>query len=82
MGAYHVVARVSGYMGFGSVFMCVCAAVPNKRSLGATNGLAQTVVSIQGTVELATAVTFRPYSQDRYLGWVCHVYCTARRCVW
>ncbi|KAH9963689.1 hypothetical protein BGW80DRAFT_1349864, partial [Lactifluus volemus] len=57
MGAYHAAARVSVYMGFGSVLRYVCAAAPNKRSLAATNGLAQTVVSIQRTVGPAAAAS-------------------------
>ncbi|KAF8898208.1 member of major facilitator superfamily multidrug-resistance, DHA1 sub-family [Gymnopilus junonius] len=33
-------------LGYGCVYMFITAAAPNKRSLGATNGLAQTLVSI------------------------------------
>lgn len=42
-------------MGFGAVYMYIASAVPNKRSLGATNGLAQTVSSIQRMVSPAAA---------------------------
>ncbi|KAH9046404.1 hypothetical protein EDB83DRAFT_1541646 [Lactarius deliciosus] len=44
-------------MGFGAVFMFLSSAPPSKRSLGATNGLAQTVVSIQRTVGPTVAVS-------------------------
>ncbi|KAF8491346.1 MFS general substrate transporter [Russula emetica] len=49
-------------MGFNSVFMFIAAAAPNKRSLGATNGLAQTVVAIQRTVGPAAAASLFAYS--------------------
>jgi hypothetical protein len=38
-----------------AAYMYVSSAVPNKRSLGATHGLAQTVVSIQQMIGPATA---------------------------
>jgi hypothetical protein len=44
-------------MGFNSVFMFIAAAAPNKRSLGATNGLAQTVVAVQRMVAPAAAAS-------------------------
>ncbi|KAH9015506.1 MFS general substrate transporter [Lactarius hengduanensis] len=37
-------------MGYSASYMYISSAVPNKRSLGATNGLAHTVASIQGMV--------------------------------
>jgi hypothetical protein len=49
-------------MGFNSVFMFIAAAAPNKRSLGATNGLAQTVVAIQRTVGPAAAASLFAFS--------------------
>jgi len=49
-------------MGFNSVFMFTAAAAPNKRSLGATNGLAQTVVAIQRTVGPAAAASLFAFS--------------------
>ncbi|KAH9958361.1 MFS general substrate transporter [Lactifluus volemus] len=58
-------------MGFStcSVFMYVCSAAPNRRSLGATNGLAQTVVSIQRTVAPAAAASLFAFSvQNDILG--------------
>ncbi|KAH9020406.1 hypothetical protein EDB85DRAFT_530798 [Lactarius pseudohatsudake] len=42
-------------MGYSTIYMYISSAVPNKRSLGATNGLAQTVVSIQRMVGPAAA---------------------------
>jgi hypothetical protein len=46
----------------GSVFMFIAAAAPNKRSLGATNGLAQTAVAIQRTVAPAGAASLFAFS--------------------
>ncbi|KAI9443931.1 MFS general substrate transporter, partial [Lactarius indigo] len=51
-------------MGFSAVFMYICSAAPNKRSLGATNGVAQTMVSIQRTVGPATAASLFAFSLD------------------
>ncbi|KAH9167299.1 MFS general substrate transporter [Lactarius sanguifluus] len=48
--ALQLLSRSITDMGFGAVFIFLSSAPPNKRSLGATNGLAQTVVSIQRTV--------------------------------
>jgi hypothetical protein len=49
--------------------MYVCSAAPNRRSLGATNGLAQTVVSIQRTVAPAAAASLFAFSvQNDILG--------------
>ncbi|KAH9038342.1 hypothetical protein EDB85DRAFT_1933365 [Lactarius pseudohatsudake] len=36
-------------MGFSTILMYISSAAPNKRSLGAMNGVAQTMVSIQRT---------------------------------
>jgi MFS family permease len=53
----------------GSVFMFVSSAAPNKRSLGAMNGLAQTVVSILRTVGPAAAASLFAFSlQNDILG--------------
>ncbi|KAH9036947.1 hypothetical protein EDB85DRAFT_2142737 [Lactarius pseudohatsudake] len=49
-------------MGFNSVFMFIAAAAPNKRSLGATNGLAQTVVAVQRMVAPAAAASLFAFS--------------------
>ncbi|KAI0260280.1 major facilitator superfamily domain-containing protein [Gloeopeniophorella convolvens] len=62
-------AIVIADMGFSSVFMYISSAAPNKRSLGATNGLAQTVVSIQRTVGPAAAASLFAFSlQNNVLG--------------
>ncbi|KAF8267249.1 hypothetical protein EI94DRAFT_1731004 [Lactarius quietus] len=42
-------------MGFSAVYMFISSSVPNKRSLGAANGFAQTVASIQCMVGPAVA---------------------------
>ena len=42
--------------------MFTAAAAPNKRSLGATNGLAQTVVAIQRTVGPVAAASLFAFS--------------------
>ena len=42
--------------------MFLAAAAPNKRSLGATNGLAATVVAIQRTVGPAAAASLFAFS--------------------
>ncbi|KAH9046513.1 MFS general substrate transporter [Lactarius hengduanensis] len=56
-------------MGFSSVFMFVASAAPNKRSLGALNGLAQTVVSTQRAVGPAAAASLFAFSlQNNILG--------------
>ena len=60
--------------------MYVYSAVPNKQSLGATNGLTQTVVSIQRAVGPAAALLFALTIKSDIL--IFHVYGTARRCVW
>ncbi|KAI9452887.1 MFS general substrate transporter [Lactarius psammicola] len=52
-------------MGFSAVFMYIVSAAPNKRSLGATNGVAQTMVSIQRTVGPAAAASLFAFSLDR-----------------
>ncbi|KAN0136120.1 major facilitator superfamily [Lactarius tabidus] len=51
-------------MGFSAIFMYICSASPNKRSLGATNGIAQTMVSIQRTVGPAAAASLFAFSLD------------------
>ncbi len=44
--------------------MYISSAAPNKRSLGATNGVAQTMVSIQRTVGPAAAASLFAFSLD------------------
>ncbi|KAH9010708.1 MFS general substrate transporter [Lactarius hengduanensis] len=51
-------------MGLGAIFMYISSAAPNKRSLGATNGIAQTVVSIQRAVGPAAATSLFAFSLD------------------
>ncbi|KAF8267251.1 major facilitator superfamily domain-containing protein [Lactarius quietus] len=43
----HLTSLGIAEMGSSAIYMYISSAVPNKRSLGAANGLAQTVVSIQ-----------------------------------
>ncbi|KAF8258683.1 major facilitator superfamily domain-containing protein [Lactarius quietus] len=49
-------------MGFGAVFMYISSAPPNKRSLGATNGIAQTMASIQRTIGPAASASLFAFS--------------------
>ncbi|KAH8989132.1 MFS general substrate transporter [Lactarius akahatsu] len=51
-------------MGFSTIFMYISSAAPNKRSLGATNGVAQTMVSIQRTIGPAAAASLFAFSLD------------------
>ncbi|KAH9169219.1 major facilitator superfamily domain-containing protein [Lactarius sanguifluus] len=51
-------------MGFITIFMYISSAAPNKRSLGATNGVAQTMVSIQRAVGPATAASLFAFSLE------------------
>ncbi|KAF8267055.1 major facilitator superfamily domain-containing protein [Lactarius quietus] len=51
-------------MGFSTIFMYISSAAPNKRSLGATNGVAQMMVSIQRAVGPATAASLFAFSLD------------------
>jgi hypothetical protein len=44
--------------------MYISSAAPNKRSLGTTNGVAQTMVSIQRTVGPAAAASLFAFSVD------------------
>ncbi|KAI9439344.1 MFS general substrate transporter [Lactarius indigo] len=57
-------ALTSSGMGFGTIFMYISSAAPNKRSLGATNGVAQTIVSIQRAVGPAAAASLFAFSLD------------------
>ncbi|KAN0136102.1 Major facilitator superfamily domain containing protein [Lactarius tabidus] len=49
-------------LGFGAVFMYTSTAAPNRRSLGATNGIAQTMVAIQRTISPASAASLFAFS--------------------
>ncbi|KAN0130269.1 major facilitator superfamily transporter [Lactarius tabidus] len=51
-------------MGSGAISMYVSTAAPNKRSLGATNGVAQTIISIQRTVGPAAAASLFAFSLE------------------
>jgi len=51
-------------MGIGAINMYVATAAPNKRSLGATNGVAQTIISIQRTVGPAASASLFAFSLE------------------
>ncbi|KAN0136114.1 major facilitator superfamily [Lactarius tabidus] len=51
-------------MGFSVIFVYISSAAHNKRSLGATNGIAQMMVSIQRTIGPATAASLFAFSLD------------------
>lgn len=48
-----------------AIFMYIYSASPNKRSLGATNGIAQMMASIQRTVGPAAATSLFAFSLDK-----------------
>ncbi|KAF8896538.1 major facilitator superfamily transporter [Infundibulicybe gibba] len=54
-------------MAYGSIFMYVTASSPNKRSLGATNGLSQTSVSIARAIGPALATSLFSLSVEKNL---------------
>ncbi|PPQ96786.1 hypothetical protein CVT26_006197 [Gymnopilus dilepis] len=56
-------------LGYGCVYMFITAAAPNKRSLGATNGLAQTLVSIGRMVMPVMASTLLSLSIVHHIFW-------------
>jgi len=49
--------------------MFITAAAPNKRSLGATNGFAQTLVSVGRILTPALATSLLSLSIERYILW-------------
>ncbi|KAI9443939.1 MFS general substrate transporter [Lactarius indigo] len=51
-------------MGFSAIFMYISSAAPNKQSLGATNGIAQTMVSIQRTIGPAAVASLFAFSLE------------------
>ena len=53
----------------GCVYMYITAASPNKRSLGATNGLAQTLVSIGRIVTPVLASSLLSFSIQYHIAW-------------
>jgi len=69
-------------MGFGSVFMYISSAPPNNRSLGATNGIAQTVVSIQRAIGPAAAASLFAFSLDNNILGGNFAYVVALATVW
>jgi len=56
-------------LGYGCVYMFITAAAPNKRSLGATNGLAQTLVSVGRIVTPVMATSVLSLSIQRHIFW-------------
>ncbi|KAG7090025.1 hypothetical protein E1B28_011646 [Marasmius oreades] len=64
-----VVLSVIMDMAFGAIFMFITSSSPNESSLGATNGLSQTVVSIARAVGPAMATSLFSFSvQENILG--------------
>jgi len=56
-------------MGLGCIYMFITAAAPNKRSLGATNGLAQTLVTIGRIVTPVMASSLLSISIQYHIFW-------------
>ncbi|KDR81939.1 hypothetical protein GALMADRAFT_59708 [Galerina marginata CBS 339.88] len=56
-------------LGYGCVYMFITAAAPNKRSLGATNGLAQTLVSVGRMVTPVIASSLLSLSIVHHIFW-------------
>lgn len=56
-------------LGYGCVYMYITAASPNKRSLGATNGLAQTLASMGRIVTPAIASSLLSFSIQHHILW-------------
>ncbi|KAL0573238.1 hypothetical protein V5O48_008726 [Marasmius crinis-equi] len=64
-----VVLAVIMDLAYGAIFMFVTSSAPNKNSLGATNGLSQTVVSIARAIGPAMATSLFSFSvQENILG--------------
>jgi len=63
-------------LGYGCVYMYITAASPNKRSLGATNGLAQTLVSIGRIVTPILASSLLSFSIQYHILWGYAAYLT------
>lgn len=61
-------------LGYGCVYMYITAAAPNKRSLGATNGLAQTLVSIGRILTPVMASSLLSFSIQYHILWGYAVY--------
>jgi len=56
-------------LGYGCVYMFITAAAPNKRSLGATNGLAQTLASIGRIITPVVASSLLSISIQYHIFW-------------
>ncbi|KAH9481792.1 Major facilitator-type transporter psiT2 [Psilocybe cubensis] len=54
-------------MAYGTIFMYITTSSPNKRSLGATNGLSQTTVSIARAIGPALSTSLFSYSVEKRL---------------
>ncbi|OAX33305.1 MFS transporter [Rhizopogon vinicolor AM-OR11-026] len=66
---FSLILTVLMHMAFSSILIHITAAAPNKRSLGATNGLAQTAASIVRTFGPAASTSMFAYSlQHKLLG--------------
>ncbi|KAI0059263.1 MFS general substrate transporter [Artomyces pyxidatus] len=52
-------------MSFGCIFMFISTSVPNRQSLAATNGLAQTIISVQRAVGPAMATSLFAFSLEK-----------------
>ena len=68
-GASSALCQESAKFGTGCVYMYITAASPNKRSLGATNGLAQTLVSIGRIVTPVLASSLLSFSIQYHIAW-------------
>jgi hypothetical protein len=53
----------------GCVYMFITAAAPNKRSLGATNGLAQTLVSVGRILTPVMTTSLLSLSIEKHILW-------------
>ncbi|KAI9437152.1 MFS general substrate transporter [Lactarius indigo] len=75
-------AETFANMGFGVIFMYISSAAPNKRSLGATNGAAQTMVSIQRAIGPAAATSLFAFSLENNILGGKFVYVVLLALVW
>ena len=51
----------------GCIYIFITAGAPNKKSLGATNGLAQTLVAVVRIAALSFSTTLLSFSIERHL---------------
>ncbi|THH19232.1 hypothetical protein EW146_g1881 [Bondarzewia mesenterica] len=61
-------------MSYGCIFLYITSASPNKRSLGATNGFAQTVISVVRTIGPAMSTSLFALTIERHMLWGYGVY--------